>query len=105
MTRMSTVARAAAPTSLWRRPTRGRRNARARDAPRARRPTDLLLLSGMFLLITGVVLLARPPSNFERALIDLAASLPSYLDVIWRVLVGLLVPWEVVLVVACVTRG
>src|SRR3954470_11977591 len=86
ITPASVSTRAASPTSLWRRPTRGRLYASARNAPRARRPTDLLLLITTLLLIAGLVVLARPPSNFEQALMDLAASIPGYLDVLWRIL-------------------
>jgi uncharacterized membrane protein YbhN (UPF0104 family) len=57
-------------------------------------------LVGTWLLGQG----SAPPSAFERALIDLAASVPAFLDVVWRVGAGALVVWAVLLIGAALVR-
>ncbi len=91
-------------TSLWSQPKRLRLYSSARHRPRARRATDVLLVLLGTASIAGFVAAAQPPSAFERALIDLAASLPAFLDVVWKILAGLLLAWAVVLLALSVIR-
>lgn len=90
--------------SLWSQPKRLRLYSSTRHRPRARRATDVLLGIGGALGIAALVSAADPPSAFERALIELGASLPSFLDVVWQVLAGLLLLWAVALVVTSLLR-
>jgi hypothetical protein len=72
--------------SMWSRPKRLRLFASARHRPRARRATDVVLL---LLAVVGIALCvaaAQPPSGFESALIEMAASVPSAFDVVWKAL-------------------
>jgi uncharacterized protein (TIRG00374 family) len=90
--------------SLWSQPKRVRLFSSARHRPRARRATDVLLVllaaAGIALLVTT----AQPPTAFESALEDLARSMPSFLDIVWEVLAGLLLAWGVGLLVVSVAR-
>ena len=95
---------AARAPSLWSQPKRFRLYSSTRNRPRARRATDVLLLIGGGIGIAGLVSAADPPSAFERALIELGASLPSFLDVLWQVLAGLLLLWAVLLVLMSLVR-
>ncbi|MGN6694072.1 MAG: flippase-like domain-containing protein, partial [Aquihabitans sp.] len=69
-----------------------------------RRATDVLLLLGGAIGIALMVTAADPPSAFEQALTDLARSLPSFLDIGWDVLAGLLLVWAVLLVLVSIAR-
>ena len=91
-------------TSLWSQPKRFRLYSSTRHRPRARRATDVLLVLLASLGIAGFVASAQPPSAFEQALIDLAQSLPSFLDVVWQVFAGLLLLWAVLLLLLSVAR-
>jgi uncharacterized membrane protein YbhN (UPF0104 family)/tRNA A-37 threonylcarbamoyl transferase component Bud32 len=74
------------------------------DEPRARRATDLLLGLGA---LGGLVVLGwlhRPPTSFERALIDLLAAVPDVLDEAWQLLYDLPVLWAAGLVVLALVR-
>ena len=76
------------------------------DAPRLRRPTDvLLLLAGLLLLaITGLE--APGPTSLDKALTQLLASVAGWLDWLWPVAYALLAVWAVLVVVLpLVTRG
>jgi len=90
--------------SLWSHPKRLRLYSSTRHRPRARRATDVLLATGGALGIAGLVASADPPSAFEQALIDLGASLPSFLGIVWQVLAGLLLVWAVLLVLMSFAR-
>ena len=91
-------------TSMWSQPKRLRLYSSTRHRARARRATDVLLILLGAAGIGGLVTAADPPSAFERALVDLAHSLPSFLTVVWEVLAGLLLLWAVVLLVVSVVR-
>lgn len=93
----------ASPTRLWARPTRARFYA-SHDRGRARRPTDVVLLfaSLVGLLIVGNA--ASPPSEIERGLTEVAAGVPSFLDVVWLVVIGLVTVWAALLLVMALVR-
>jgi uncharacterized protein (TIRG00374 family) len=91
-------------TSLWSRPRRMRLYSSTRHRPRARRATDVLLLITASIGISGFVALAEPPTQFERALIDLANSIPSFLDIVWQVLAGALLLWAIALLIFSLAR-
>src|SRR5262249_40014228 len=67
---------------------------------RFRRATDILALavaaSGIALLI-----LAYPPTVFERSLLRFFAAIPDWLDPAWRFLYDVLGLWAILLVAAC----
>ncbi|WP_426571025.1 flippase-like domain-containing protein [Aquihabitans sp. McL0605] len=90
--------------SMWSRPRRLRLYSSVRHRPRARRATDVLLLVSAALGIAALVSSAEPPTQFEQALIDLANSLPSFLDVVWDVLAGALLIWAGLLLVLSLAR-
>src|SRR5262245_4885110 len=75
------------------------------DEPRARRATDIFLLSGTSIALIFLALTATPPSAFEQALIELAASLPSFLDGVWQLLLDLLTVWALALLALALIRG
>lgn len=71
---------------------------------RYRRATDVFLLVPS-LVALGVLVVAYPPSRFERALSVFLASFPAWLEPVWETLYGALVVWSaVVLLAALVTR-
>lgn len=90
--------------SLWSQPKRLRLYSSTRHRARARRATDVLLILLGAVGIGGLVTAAEPPSGFERALIDLAHSLPPFLTVVWEILAGLLLAWGLALLVLSVIR-
>ena len=90
--------------SLWSRPRRTRLYSSDRAAPRARRATDLGLAAGAVLAIVIVSQATSPPSGFEQALITLAASIPPFLEIVWRVLTAAPVAWGASLVAASLIR-
>ncbi|HXY71549.1 MAG TPA: lysylphosphatidylglycerol synthase transmembrane domain-containing protein [Actinomycetota bacterium] len=78
----------------------------AASAPRARRPTDIILLA---LSITGVLLLAFPapgPTKLDTAITDFVQSLPGLIGWFWEICYDLLLGWSLVLLgLAIFTRG
>jgi uncharacterized membrane protein YbhN (UPF0104 family) len=71
---------------------------------RYRRATDVFLLVPA-LLALGVLVVAYPPSRFERALAVFVGSFPDWLEPVWETLYGALVVWAVLgLLAAVVTR-
>lgn len=94
----------AGPAPLWSRPKRLRLYSSARDAPRARRPTDVLLLLVSVLAVALLSGVSADPGAFGQALVGLAESVPAFLDVVWVLLVGLLSLWVVTLAVAPLVR-
>lgn len=69
----------------------------ASDAPRARRPTDAVLL---FLTIVGVALLSIPapgPTKLDKSVSNLIKDVPGLLGWFWEVAYDLLVGWALVL--------
>ena len=91
-------------TSLWSQPKHLRLYSSTRHRPRARRATDVLLVITAGIGIAVFVAAAQPPTAFEQALIALAASVPSFLDVVWQVLAGLLLVWAGLLLLLSVAR-
>jgi uncharacterized membrane protein YbhN (UPF0104 family) len=76
----------------------------ARGRRRYRRATDVFLLVPS-LVALGVLVVAYPPSRFERTLSVFLASFPAWLEPVWEALYGALVVWSaVVLLAALVTR-
>jgi uncharacterized membrane protein YbhN (UPF0104 family)/tRNA A-37 threonylcarbamoyl transferase component Bud32 len=74
------------------------------DAPRARRATDLLLALGALAGLVVVGWINRPPTSFEKALIDLVAALPELLDGVWQALYDLQVMWAAALILIALAR-
>jgi uncharacterized membrane protein YbhN (UPF0104 family) len=66
--------------------------------PRARRATDVLLLVPA-LVALAILIVAYPPSRFERAFADFLDSVPGWLDPVWSFAADLLWLWAVLLVV------
>ena len=71
--------------------------------PRARRGTDVVLLVPS-LLGVGAVIAAYPEGPFERSLERFFASVPGWLDPVWRFLADSLWLWAAVLVLASLAR-
>ena len=69
--------------------------------PRFRRATDILMLVPA-LLGTAFLIVAYPPSAFERSLATFLASVPAWLDPMWGFLYDLLGLWAIALVIASV---
>jgi uncharacterized membrane protein YbhN (UPF0104 family) len=70
-----------------------------RNAPRARRATDVILLV-VGLLGLWLLTAAYPPSRFENSFQSFLASFPGWLDPIWGACYDLLWLWAMLLVVA-----
>ena len=66
--------------------------------PRARRGADILLL-GCSLVGLAVLVIAYPPSRFERSFERLLDVAPGWLDPVWGFLYGALALWAIVLVI------
>lgn len=69
----------------------------APDAPRARRPTDALLLA---LAVLGIAALSFPapgPTTLDEAAADLVKELPGLVGWLWEVSYDLLVGWSLLL--------
>lgn len=75
------------------------------EEPRARRAGDVLVAAGSVagLLVLGWV--SQPPAAVERAVMDLLATFPGFLDAVWQLLYDGLVLWALVLVVLASVRG
>jgi hypothetical protein len=68
------------------------------DAPRARRPTDVLLLIVSFL---GLLLISFPapgPTAIDRSITAFVEELPGLLGWFWEISYDLLVAWALLLV-------
>ncbi len=75
------------------------------DQPRARRATDVVLLTLSFVGIVLVGLIAVPEPGFSRAISTLLAALPTALDGMWQILGDLPALWGLVVLVAALARG
>ncbi len=75
------------------------------DQPRARRATDVVLLTLSFVGIVLVGLIAVPEPGFSRAISTFLAALPTALDGMWQVLGDLPALWGLVVLVAALARG
>jgi uncharacterized membrane protein YbhN (UPF0104 family) len=69
--------------------------------PRFRRATDVLLLVPAILGL-ALLIVAYPPSVFERSLDSFFGAIPGWLDPAWGFLYDLLALWAIVLVLAAV---
>lgn len=67
---------------------------------RRRRATDVVATAAAALLLICGALIAEPVSTAEQAIIDLAAAMPGFLDVVWQLVVVLLGIWVVIIVAA-----
>ena len=70
----------------------------ASDAPRARRPTDAVLLAGAVLAIAATALLAPGPRTLDTEAASLLQALPGLLGWFWEICYDLLFVWAVVIV-------
>lgn len=78
----------------------------ASDAPRARRPTDVVLLVTAVAVVAGMVLIAPGPGALDSAIRALLTALPGLLGWFWEISYDLLFGWVVVLLVlALAARG
>lgn len=76
------------------------------DAPRARRPTDVVLLLGAALAVLGLSLLAPSTGALDAAVAGAVAALPMLAGWFWEISFDLLPMWAAALVVAAlVPRG
>jgi uncharacterized membrane protein YbhN (UPF0104 family) len=76
----------------------------AANAPRARRPTDWLLLFGSLLGLALVTLVAPGPTEVDTAVAGLVQALPGLAGWFWEICYFLLVGWAVVLLVLPLVR-
>ena len=78
----------------------------ASDAPRARRPTDVVLLALAALAVAGALLLAPGPGTIDTATQTFLTSLPGLLGWFWEVCYDLLFLWAAAIVlVTLVSHG
>ncbi len=75
------------------------------DQPRARRATDVILLTISFVGIVLVGLVAVPEPAFSRAVTRFLGDLPDALTGVWQVLADLPTVWALVVLVAALARG
>ncbi len=76
------------------------------DAPRARRPTDVVLLIGAILTVLLLALVAPGPTALDDAVTSLVSALPMLAGWFWEIAFDLLLLWSAVLVLAAVlARG
>ncbi len=69
----------------------------AADAPRARRPTDVLLLVASVLVVVSLAFAAPGPTSLDNALVSVANALPSWLDWLWSLGYAVLGLWAILL--------
>ena len=79
--------------------------ATAKDEPRARRATDLVVLAASGLGLVALGAAASPPAGLSRSLTTFLQSLPRFLDGFWQVLADLLLVAALLVVAAAVLRG
>ncbi len=78
----------------------------ASDAPRARRPTDVILLIFAVVGITILSFFAPGPTAIDTTVSDLVKELPGLLGWFWNICYDLMIVWAVILLVlALVARG
>ena len=77
----------------------------AGDEPRARRATDVILLTVSFVGIVLVGLAAIPEPGFSRAVTRFLRALPEALTGMWQLLADLPTAWALVVLVAAFARG
>ena len=74
------------------------------NGKRLRSVSDLLTLLVTLLLAGLFAGLSVPTSGFEQALVNLIGTIPSFLDVLWRLGVACLLLWVVVILVSSMVR-
>ncbi len=74
------------------------------DEPRARRAGDVFAFVSAVVGLAALGTIAIPPSRLEAALIGLLASMPGFLDSVWRLAVDGLSVMAVLVLVAAVVR-
>jgi uncharacterized membrane protein YbhN (UPF0104 family) len=74
------------------------------DAPRVRRPTDVMLLALGLLTVVAAAVVAPGPTSFDKALTALIAELPGFATWGWDLCYVALALWAVVLVIASLVR-
>ena len=72
----------------------------ANDAPRARRPTDALLLVATIIGISICTIAAPGPTDLDTAIGNLLKELPGLFGGFWEVAYDLLIVWPLFLIVA-----
>ncbi len=72
----------------------------ASDAPRARRPTDVVLLVLSLIGIVAFSLVAPGPTTIDQATAQLVADLPGLVGWFWEISYDLLIGWALLLLVA-----
>ena len=75
------------------------------DQPRARRATDVVLLTISFVGIVFVGLIAVPEPGFSRAITSLLTALPTAMDGMWQIFGDLPALWALVVLVGAFARG
>lgn len=78
----------------------------ASDAPRARRPTDVVLLVLSIVVITALSFAAPGPGRLDQAVVSLVKALPGLVGWLWEISYDLLFVWALfVLVVSLVAHS
>jgi len=78
----------------------------ASDAPKARRPTDVLLLIVSVIGVLGLALFAPGPTAIDRTVSELIQELPGLVGWFWEISYDLLVGWALILLLlALFARG
>jgi glycosyltransferase 2 family protein len=75
------------------------------DQPRARRATDVILLTTSLIGILLIGLIAVPEPGFSRAITEFMSALPDALVGMWQVLADLPVLWGLIVLGAAFVRG
>jgi glycosyltransferase 2 family protein len=75
------------------------------DQPRARRATDVILLTTSLIGILLIGLIAVPEPGFSRAITDFMSALPDALVGMWQVLADLPILWGLIVLGAAFVRG
>ena len=75
------------------------------DQPRARRATDVVLLTISFVGIVFVGLIAVPEPGFSRAITSFFTALPTAMDGMWQIFGDLPALWALVVLVVAFARG
>jgi len=75
------------------------------DQPRARRATDVVLVTISFVGIVFVGLIAVPEPGFSRAITSFFTALPTAMDGMWQIFGDLPALWALVVLVVAFARG
>jgi uncharacterized membrane protein YbhN (UPF0104 family) len=89
----------------WRR-TQVRVFSSASDAPRARRPTDIVLLALSVIAVLLLSVVAPGPTRLDAAVASLLQTLPGLLGWLWEIGYDLLIGWAILLLaLSLLARG